>query len=254
MNISRYITILNWRKIQKEQDFQNKIKMYKILYQAYADEIKNLWQRSLFLSAFMVLVWTGYGALQLKFMEKAYQIDDITHLVTSLGLCGVIIILSLLWIAMAKASKFVQEAHEEHIKNFKLNNSAEIKQLFCNLKDDEIKLFCDLNIYELKLKEKKNLSAISFLKAYRYSPSKINIALGWVSLLVSFILLIFHIYLYLRVQNPFLVVAIIDVAAIIDFIKHYILSFYFLSALIFVVLLCLVLHFALKGKTKTTKK
>ena len=235
MNISGYIKILNWRKAQKEQGFENKIQMYKILYQAYADEIKNLWQRSIFLGAFMVLVWTGYGTLQLKFIEKACQKDDTSYLIASLGLCGVIIILSLLWIAMAKASKFVQEAHEEHINTLK----------FDVIEKDKKRLFCDLNIYESKLDEKQKLSAICPLQAYRYAPSKINIALGWVSLLVGFILLVFHIYLYLKAQNPFLVVAIID------FIKHYILSFYFWSTLIFVVLLGIIVLCTLKGGSQS---
>lgn len=47
--------------MSREADL-HKLEMYKILYGAYADEIKNLWQRSIFLGAFMVLVWSGYGA------------------------------------------------------------------------------------------------------------------------------------------------------------------------------------------------
>lgn len=64
----------------------DKLKIYELLYKAYADEIKNLWQRSVFLGTFMVLVWTGYGALQLKFIEKdCVKCDiDLYHLV-SLG-------------------------------------------------------------------------------------------------------------------------------------------------------------------------
>lgn len=156
------------------------LQIYQLLYQAYADEIKNLWQRSIFLASFMVLVWTGYGALQLKALDKDFSVSA-GYCLVSFGLCGVIIILSLLWIAMAKGSKFVQEAHEEHITSFEFNN-AKIKQLFC-----------DLNIYEPILKYKKKLSAISPLKAYPYSPSKINIALGWVSCFFAFVLMNYHI-------------------------------------------------------------
>ena len=49
---------------------ETELKKYEIIYTAYADEIRNLWQRSIFLGAFMVLVWSGYGVLQLKFIEK----------------------------------------------------------------------------------------------------------------------------------------------------------------------------------------
>lgn len=101
------------------------IELYKVLYNAYADEIKNLWQRSIFLGAFMVLVWSGYGALQLKAIEPKIvgnltqsafcaqsAEQSLVYISASLGLCAIIIILSWLWIAMAKGSKFVQEAHE----------------------------------------------------------------------------------------------------------------------------------------------
>ena len=86
------------------------LEKYKILYQAYADEIRNLWQRSIFLATFMTLAWGGYGALQLKILDKSCETSAHYHLI-SLGLCVVIIVLSLLWVAMAKGSKFVQEAH-----------------------------------------------------------------------------------------------------------------------------------------------
>ena len=128
--------------MSRESDL-HKLEMYKILYNAYADEIKNLWQRSIFLGAFMVLVWSGYGALQLKAIElkiegnlaqSAEQTLSLVYISASLGLCAVIIVLSWLWIAMAKGSKFVQEAHE-----------AKIRQYSKRYKSN---LFCDLNVYQ----------------------------------------------------------------------------------------------------------
>lgn len=179
---------------------------YKILYEAYANEIKNLWQRSIFLGAFMVLVWTAYGALQLKFIEKFSEIENLScttlnlnaYHCASFGLCFVIIALSLLWIAMAKGSKFVQEAHEWHILNnnkVKISNTA--KNLFCNLQDYEYPNKQNNEISEEYRKMNKNLYSTFFfkgaLRAYRYSPSKINIALGWFSAVVAFVLSIVHI-------------------------------------------------------------
>lgn len=54
--------------------------------------------------------------------------------------------------------------------------------------------FCDLHKYERMLKPKlcKDLLCCGTLKPYRYSPSRINIALGWFSLLISFVLINFH--------------------------------------------------------------
>ncbi len=166
---------------RKNKLLQTKLEMYKILYTAYADEIKNLWQRSIFLGAFMVLVWSGYGALQLKGIEKDFEVST-SYCLMSIGLCAVIIILSWLWIAMAKGSKFVQEAHEAHILK---HNGLEC-------------LFCDLDKYQngdydtQNLKQADKISFWNPLKSYRYSPSKINIALGWLSLIISTIFLYIH--------------------------------------------------------------
>ena len=171
-----------------DKDLQHELEKYKILYTAYADEIGNLWKRSIFLATFMTLAWGGYGALQLKRIEKDFTITNLTcnplnlnvyHCV-SLGLCAIIIILSLLWVAMAKGSKFVQEAHEKHIENF-IENDKDLKKLYCNLKDYEY-----LNLSD-------NLFWFGVLGVFRYSPSKINIALGWISCLLGGILFIVHI-------------------------------------------------------------
>lgn len=196
---------LNADEKDKEMTSEEK---YKILYEAYADEIKNLWQRSVFLSAFMVLVWTGYGALQLKFIEKSLEIQSLSctavnfnaYHIASFGLCFIIIALSLLWIAMAKGSKFVQEAHEWHILN---NNKVEIrntaKNLFCNLNDYEYYNEKDSSTDTESKEMNKNLYSTFFrkgaLRAYRYSPSKINIALGWFSAVVAFALSMVHTYI-----------------------------------------------------------
>ena len=135
-----------------------KLEKYKILYQAYADEIKNLWQRSIFLGAFMTLAWGGYGALQVKFIDKWLEIKNLTcttfnfnpYHCLSFGLCAVIIVLSLLWIAMAKGSKFVQEAHERHIDDLKFDMLDEID---IDTKKNQ-RLFCDLSTYFNKLLQK----------------------------------------------------------------------------------------------------
>lgn len=155
----------------------------------------------------MVLVWSGYGALQLKAIKlkivenlaKSVQNGETNTLVyvfASLGLCAVIIVLSWLWIAMAKGSKFVQEAHEEHIKNFDFQNDN-IKNLFCDLDSYEYAEHTDsknnTKDKTLNPKLKDSLFFCGVLQPYRYSPSKINIALGWVSCLLGIVLFIAHI-------------------------------------------------------------
>lgn len=166
-----------------------RLEVYNTLYKAYADEIRNLWQRSIFLGAFMTLAWGGYGALQLKFItRKCGEFDMVTYCIASLGICATIMILSLLWAAMAKGSKFVQEAHERHIKDlgFDLLNEIDI----CTKKSK--RLFCDLDIYNIKLAIDKKIFVWYPLKPYRYSPSRINIFLGWLSVAISIVLGIVH--------------------------------------------------------------
>ena len=221
--------------MSRESDL-HKLEMYKILYNAYADEIKNLWQRSIFLGAFMVLVWSGYGALQLKAIElkiggylaqSAEQTLSLVYISASLGLCAVIIVLSWLWIAMAKGSKFVQEAHE-----------AKIRQYSKRYKSN---LFCDLNVYQKATSKgwQNKLSFICPLKSYRYSPSKINIALGWVSLLVSIVLLYIHLFIQTSMREK--------IQEWISLVLS--TSFVFICPLIFVAILAFIIHFSIKSKS-----
>ncbi|MGX2983535.1 RipA family octameric membrane protein [Helicobacter sp. 23-1045] len=207
-------------------DLDEKLKKYEILYTAYADEIRNLWQRSIFLGAFMALAWGGYGALQLKFIEQCLQNICAYHF-ASLGLCAVIIVLSLLWIAMAKGSKFVQEAHEKHIERY-------TKNCDCNL-------FCDLGKYETKLKHKigRSLILCGTLKPFRYSPSRINIALGWVSWAVGFILLNWHLNHCDKINN------------VLEFIIDYRMLFMLGLSFVVVWFVALCIGCGLKGGSKS---
>ena len=222
----------------------DKLKIYELLYKAYADEIKNLWQRSVFLGTFMVLVWTGYGALQLKFIEKCAGNAPFSYHLVSLGLCAVIIVLSLLWVAMAKGSKFVQEAHEWHMENLNFKEiKKDIKRLFCVLDNYEYPNFENLLDKQKKIMNSKcngDLFLWDTLKIYRYSPSKINIALGWISLLISFILLNIHIFLGLdSVKEKLPNFALIITSKEILFI--------FVISFLSVYLIVTFIHCALKG-------
>ena len=218
-----------------------KLEVYKALYKAYADEIRNLWQRSIFLGAFMTLAWGGYGALQLKMIEKCLSNICAYHF-ASLGLCAVIMILSLLWIAMAKGSKFVQEAHERHIKDLGFDKVKKIVIENCDKR-----LFCDLGKYN-NPPSKDNKSEImdtnpnlffgGDLKPYRYSPSKINIALGQFSYLLALALCIRHIKCYFCGQTN-----IIDIDSLLFGV--------FIVAIIVCHIFCIkYLKSALKGKNK----
>lgn len=198
-----------------------RLEVYNTLYKAYADEIRNLWQRSIFLGAFMTLVWGGYGALQLKAIEKCLQSYCAYHY-ASLGLCFVIIILSLLWVAMAKGSKFVQEAHERHIDDLGFDKVEKIVAENCDKR-----LFCDLGKYDnpqdnddtnKPMEVNPNLFFGGDLKPYRYSPSRINIVLGQFSYLLAFALCVRHIKCYFCVHTDVMLFSIFVVALIFCYI------------------------------------
>ena len=77
-------------------------------------EIQNLWQRSLFLATFIVILLTGYGSLVKDFTSKNEQQTQLTHIVccvlTFLGA-----IFSIIWIMMGKGSKAWYEIYEQKI-------------------------------------------------------------------------------------------------------------------------------------------
>ena len=96
-----------------EKDFMDK------LYNCYDREIKNLWQRSIFLGAFLLATFTAYGG-----MWKLIVKGDIKPQFLCCVKIGLVFIsflgyvLSVLWVMMAKGSKGLQELYEAKIRIF----------------------------------------------------------------------------------------------------------------------------------------
>ena len=126
-------------------------------------ELSHLWQRSIFLSAFLILCFTGYGSLLITMLEKASLFAYANLLAFSIGVIG--IIFSCLWIMMGKGSKAWYERYENAICAF------ERKSQYMTPKASHIGGFHYQNIqgYELPQIQK------SFFKGNggAYSPSKI---------------------------------------------------------------------------------
>jgi len=85
-------------------------------------ELTNLWQRSVFLTAFLVLCFTAYFALLSKIAEK-WEEKDILILLNIVGYMLSIIgaIFSIFWIKMGKGSKAWYEIYEAAIREFEQN-------------------------------------------------------------------------------------------------------------------------------------
>lgn len=96
-------------------------------------EIQNLWQRSIFLVAFIVIHITGYGHLIEKLLseyEKWLTCNETLLLVIQTICCALAFlgsILSIIWIMMAKGSKAWYEIHENRIRKLELELNMEDK-------------------------------------------------------------------------------------------------------------------------------
>lgn len=150
-------------------------------------EIKNLWQRSVFLGTFLVLCFTGYGVffskafleensfvkLINKFMEPSYSLE-IKHIIAMI-LAFIGVVFSRLWIVMAKASKAWVEVYEQAIiaVEKKMTEGSDIEGIagfgYTNLKD-----------YAISSNPKFDRNLLS-QKGGSFSPSKINIIIGQVA-------------------------------------------------------------------------
>lgn len=143
-------------------------------------EIKNLWQRSIFLATFLVLCYTAYGALignllnQCLNAEKICQYNIVAILTSFAG-----IIISVLWICMAKGSKAWQEVYEDAISDYEHRYWRDIPDEF--------------HSDELKGDHNKRDRCLLSTKGGPFSPSKINIVIGQISFLIWICIAIGHI-------------------------------------------------------------
>ena len=86
-------------------------------------EISLVWQRAIFLTAFLLGCFTAYGSIVLRFFKDGEGLslatNTICFLVTLVG-----IVISLIWIMMAKGSKAWYELYESAIKAFVVSHNA----------------------------------------------------------------------------------------------------------------------------------
>ena len=145
--------------MSNEQTKVSHKELWETFYRLRDFEISNLWQRSIFLSALLVLFFPAYGVLVLKLLESTGKHIIYHEICCALALCA--IIFSIIWIMMAKGSKAWFEVYEQKI---------------CKIEDEE-----DLGIkgeYSMLNMGKVPWSLDSRLlsgKAGCYSVSKLNI-------------------------------------------------------------------------------
>ena len=162
-------------------------------------ELQHLWQLSIFLTAFIVLVFSAYGGLwsEALFMgEKKFSFCNngnfLLHYI-SIGLSLLGFIFSVFWIMMGKGSKFWYEVYEKKIKEFELRENCETYSV---------------QYIENALGGIPQNSSLFFNKhAYQYSVSGINILIGQVLAFVWSFLLIVHAFVIFSKTNLSLIVS-----------------------------------------------
>lgn len=155
-------------------------KLRESFYQCRDFEINSLWQKSVLLTAFLVLSFTVYANLIPKlFCETKSQNNIIIHeICCGLSLMG--IVFAIIWIMMAKGSKAWYEIYESVICDIEKEKQIHIskKYVMGNRKNGST---VDGNIFSNN--------------AGNYSPSKLNIFIGRFFLIIWSVIFIIHISL-----------------------------------------------------------
>ena len=140
-------------------------------------EISNLWQRSIFLSAFLLLCFSGYGIIIKYILENSENI--IMHeLASFLSIVGMVF--SILWVMMGKASKAWYEFYEHQICTIEKETDLGIKEDYQMGNGIYNSDTCTID------------SNIFTRNAGNYSPSKINIFIGHICMIIWMLTFIIH--------------------------------------------------------------
>ncbi|WP_423862082.1 hypothetical protein [Alloprevotella tannerae] len=160
----------------KEDDQVSLKEIRETFYRLRDFEISNLWQRSIFLSALLVLFFSGYGFLVSKLFEKEIEKPLIIH-----EICCVIallaIVFSTIWIMMAKGSKAWYEVYERRIGDIEKEENLNIPSYY--------RMGADCTPWSLD-------SNLFTTKPGRYSVSRLNILIGIILMITWTMILIAH--------------------------------------------------------------
>lgn len=190
--------------------------IYETLWRSRDFELSNFRQPSIFLSTFLILCFTGYGLLLLTtiIVNNNLIYFNILACILSVISCT----LSILWIMIAKGSKACYEKYERGISAFEKNSK------YANMQVTEIG---GLNFNNIKGENKSDSfepldlsNCILNTKGGTFSPLKINIHIGILSLIFWVIAEILH-FIYFIYQFNFdnkpssLVLAILSILVIL---------------------------------------
>ena len=153
-------------------------------------EIKLQWERAVFLTAFLIACYAGYGSFLLSVHQHGYGclssllVKCIPVVITFVG-----VVLSLLWIFMAKGSKAWYEHYEQAIAAFARQYSDDKAT-----GKDKVPEYMMAHRWYVMPDIKRNAmsNGIFNFRGGAYSVSKIVIAIGACSLLIWGVLFLVH--------------------------------------------------------------
>lgn len=161
-------------------------------------ELKNLWQRSIFLGAFLIIFYTGYGGLISQYFEKCLDGNKLVWLhlaAVAISLLGATF--SVIWIKMAKSSKAWYEIYETRINTVEEETSLGLESF------QGLDYYMEQHTKEIVTKksaqETGNQMDISCFSTNPgpYSPSRLNILIGIVFLISWVMTMCLHLGLLL---------------------------------------------------------
>lgn len=167
--------------------------IYNSLWRCRDFELAHLWQRSVFLTAFLVVCFTGYGAILInlsaiadnEMMLKSFLMLSLSAIVLSV----IGIFLSTFWIMMAKGSKSWYEKYERAL--YKIERNKKYCKSSVSKMDEDKVIHGSLPTPDL-LDDRLLFNT----NGGRYSVSRINIAIGQLSLVVWTIIYLTHSILF----------------------------------------------------------
>lgn len=177
----------------------NKRGLYKRYWKCRDFELTTLWQRAVFLGPILVMIFTGYGTFfakcfiddnKVKILESGFSENHLVAVV--IAVMGMLF--SILWIRMMKGSKAWYEVYERAITAMDTQKDW--------IYDKEL-LECGAGFKHHRLPGYKRVGrtdtpqfcdCLFSTKGGCFSPSKINIVIGQISLLFWLFVAIFHLF------------------------------------------------------------
>lgn len=151
-------------------------------------ELEHLWQRSVFLGTFLVAIMAGYGSIIMKMYFEKSTPNSFQQGVAS-GICWLGIVFSMLWIMMAKGSKYWSERYETAIMWFEGSY-----KYYDDISDSDIPYYGSMPEPD----KKRICDSLFSTFGGRYSMSKVNVAIGIVALIIWGFLCMLHFGLFLK--------------------------------------------------------